>query len=281
MAPVKPTVREQRRAELAENYKKRRQRRREKALSRPPLVDPGFLDKVRAAVAGKASAAVGYTRVSTDLQADSPDLQRRTIEQYAALKGFALAGVVVDVDVSGSTAFHTREGGAIVLEGLALGVKHVIATRLDRVFRSVEDCLHQTTKWTEAGVAVHFIDLGGQAFDTASPLGRFFLTIMAAAAELERNIIRDRIKKALADLRQRGLRSGVLPYGWKVTEGNRLARHPQEQAVIAWILAARKRGYSYNRIATELTVYEMPSRGKRWHSTTIKRIVERAQEEPK
>lgn len=279
--PVKPSVREQRRKELSENYKKRRQQRRARAAKRPSLIDPDLHVNVAAAVARGEAVAIGYCRVSTDLQADSPDLQRASIAKYCELRGFTFAGVVTDVEVSGATPFAERAGGHVATACLAAGAKHIVATRLDRVFRSVTDCLAQVTAWEQQEVGLHLIDLGGQTFDTTAPLGRFFLTLMAAAAELERNLLRDRIRRALKDKRDRGFQSGMVPYGWRADENKRLHEHPQEQAIIKWVLEACRRGYNYNRIATELNARKdsLPPRGKQWYPNTIQRIVERAKDD--
>ena len=51
--------------------------------------------------------------------------------------------------------------------------------------------------------------------DTASPLGRFFTTIMASVASLERDLILSRTKAGAALARQRGVQFGRAP---KLTE---------------------------------------------------------------
>ena len=55
---------------------------------------------------------------------------------------------------------------------------------LDRLFRDAEDALRQTKAWDKAGIALHLVDMGGSGMNTASAMGRMFLTLMAA--ELER-----------------------------------------------------------------------------------------------
>ncbi len=41
-----------------------------------------------------------------------------------------------------------------------------------------------TAGWDKTGVALHLLDMGGQTVDTGSAMGRFFMTVMAGAAEL-------------------------------------------------------------------------------------------------
>ena len=70
--------------------------------------------------------------------------------------------------------------------------------KLDRMFRNAGDCLATVEAWDRAGVALHVVDLGGNAIDTTSAAGRFMLVVLAGAAEMERNLIRERTKAALA-----------------------------------------------------------------------------------
>ena len=72
-----------------------------------------------------------------------------------------------------------------------------------------QDHRHPTPGQTDqagTGVALHIIDLGGNAIDTTSAAGRFMLVVLAGAAEMERNLIRERTKSALAVKRANGQR---------------------------------------------------------------------------
>lgn len=68
----------------------------------------------------------------------------------------------------------------------------MVALKLDRRFRDAADALVQTRVWDRAGIALHVVDMGGQSLNTASSMGRMFLTMTAAFAELERNLISER-----------------------------------------------------------------------------------------
>ena len=71
-------------------------------------------------------------------------------------------------------------------------VGHIVALKLDRLFRDAADALHQSRAWDKAEIALHLVDMGGQSLNTASAMGRFFLNMMAGVAELERNLIAER-----------------------------------------------------------------------------------------
>src|SRR5687768_17097216 len=91
-------------------------------------------------------AAIGYVRVSTQEQAAhgiSLDAQEARLRAYAALRGVDLVAVVIDAGVSaGKYRLEAREGGARILAAIkARTVRHVIALKLDRLFRNTIDCL--------------------------------------------------------------------------------------------------------------------------------------------
>src|SRR5262245_39614025 len=138
--------------------------------------------------------AIGYTRVSTDEQVTSGvslDAQEAAIRAYCAMRGLDLAEMIVDAGVSAGQPLSSREGGERVGD---VGIAAVVAYKLDRVFRDCADCLAVVRDWDERDVALHLVDLGGQTIDTGTAMGRFFLTVMAGAAELERNLIGERTK---------------------------------------------------------------------------------------
>ena len=146
-------------------------------------------------------AAVAYLRVSTAEQAQSGlglAAQEERIRAYATMTGLDLVAVVRDEGVSGGNPIATRDGGVEMIRLVRTRkVTHVIALKLDRLFRDAADCLTQTRSWDRAGVALHLLDMGGQAINTATAMGRMFLTMAAGFAELERNLIGERTASAL------------------------------------------------------------------------------------
>ena len=73
------------------------------------------------------------------------------------------------------------------MDSVTQGANHIITTKLDRLFRDCEDALKMSRHWDRAGVALHILDMGGQAIDTSTAIGRMFLTMTAGFAEFERN----------------------------------------------------------------------------------------------
>lgn len=226
--------------------------------------------------------AVLYARVSTDEQAlegVSLAAQEARMRAYAAMAGLEVADLVVDAGVSAGKPLADREGGRRVLAAVESGeAGAVVALKLDRLFRSASDCLATVDAWTAAGVSIRFVDLGGQPVDTATPTGRFFLTVLAACAELERGQIRDRIKTALAHKASKGERVGGIPYGYALAgDGVTLAPDAAEQATMSAARDLRAAGLSLRGVGSALAARGMlPRCGGAWNPKTVRTVCEAA-----
>ena len=227
--------------------------------------------------------AIGYTRCSTHEQADSGlglDVQTERIRAYCTLKGLVLLDIITDAGVSGGKPLASREGGQRLLDVIRKRkAGAVVMLKLDRMFRNAGDCLITVEKWEQSGVALHVVDLGGNAIDTTSAAGRFMLVILAGAAEMERNLTRERTKSAMAVKRANGQRVGAVPYGFDLAaNGTTLVVNEAEQAVIQDIRVMRSKGMTLEAIAKTLTTRDIPTKtGKssRWTHQAVARILNR------
>ena len=116
--------------------------------------------------------AIGYTRCSTNEQADSGlglEAQAGRIRAYCTMRGSELLDVITDAGVSGGKPLASRDGGQRLLTAIReRKADAVVMLKLDRMFRNAGDCLTTVEKWEKAGVALHVVDLGGNAIDTTS-----------------------------------------------------------------------------------------------------------------
>ena len=231
--------------------------------------------------------AIGYARVSTLEQVNegvSLDAQVARIQAYATLRGLDLVEVVREEGVSGGTPFASRPASSQVLARLAAGdVGAIVVCKLDRAFRDAGDALNVTAAWDRAGVALHVLDMGGNSLDTASAMGRMFLTMAAGFAELERNLIGERTAAALAHLRGAGVRLGGEGLGWQRAEetdaeGRKLVQEvPEEVETLQRIHELRAAGLPLRGIAERLTSEgRRTKRGGRWAAETVRLILERS-----
>lgn len=223
--------------------------------------------------------AIIYTRVSTNeqvLQGISLAAQLEQSRQYAAFRGLEVVEDVCDEGVSGSVPLGERPGGQRLLELVQdPNVSAVVSYKLDRVFRDAADCLAVTKAWDEVDVELHLVDIGGQPIDTSTAMGRFFLTVMAGVAEMERNLIIERTRAAIGHLKASGRRVGSIPYGFVLgQDGTTLQEDPEEQRVIHLVRRLRRKGVSLRQIARELDRKGYRSRsGKLFYPTQIRRML--------
>lgn len=231
----------------------------------------------------REKAAVLYLRVSTQEQAIegiSLAAQEAKLRTYCGLRELAVAEVICEAGVSGGKALQTRDGGQRVLELIKRRtVSHVVAYKLDRLFRSAADCLTVTAEWDKRGIALHLVDLGGQTLDTSSAMGRFFLTVMAGAAELERNLVSERTRDGLAHKRSMGQRTGLhARYGQRIAEdGKTLVADEREQQLLCIVQGYRQSGMSQRAIVTRLEADGFTTRrGTALGLRQVQRIMEQA-----
>ena len=139
-------------------------------------------------------AVLGYARVSTEGQNLSG--------QLAALKA-AGADTIYREKISGIRA--DRPQLAKLMAGLGAG-DVVVVTKLDRLGRSTRELLDLIDRISKVGAS--FRSLGDPLWDTGSSQGRLLSTMLAAIAEFERELIRERTGDGRKRAKDRGVRFG-------------------------------------------------------------------------
>ncbi len=152
-----------------------------------------------------ALRAALYARVSTADQ--NPALQLDGLRRLAEQRGWSIVGEYVDQGVSGSK--DRRPELDKLMKDVHRGRLDLVACwRFDRFARSVRHLVLALDEFRAKGVDFVSVHDG---IDTSTPAGRFSFTIIAAVAELERELIRERTRAGLASARQRGARLGRPP----------------------------------------------------------------------
>jgi len=142
-----------------------------------------------------------YARVSTNDQQTIP-LQIRALREYTARRGWTVAMQVKEIG-SGASARELRE--QIVEAARRRDIDVVLVWRLDRWGRSVADLLATLQELDHLGVG--FVSLT-EALDLTTPAGRAMAALLAVFAEVERDILRERVRAGLAHARRNGKRLG-------------------------------------------------------------------------
>lgn len=143
-----------------------------------------------------------YARVSTPDQAVA--MQLRDLREYVATRKFQVYKEYVDQGVSGS---KTSRPALDALMGDARKRRFdlVIVWRFDRFARSTR---HLTLALEEfRALGIQFVSFN-EAIDTSTPMGQAMFTIISAMAQLERDLIRERVIAGMATAKVKGTRSG-------------------------------------------------------------------------
>lgn len=138
---------------------------------------------------------IGYARVSTKAQ----DADRQIEDLLAA--GVRRDDLYTDHGVSGARA--SRPAFSRALEALHEGDTLVITT-LDRLGRSTVNMLGLSEELRGKGVNLRVLNLGGGNVDTGTPMGSMVFTVMAALAQMELEIKRERINDSVSKRRAAG-----------------------------------------------------------------------------
>jgi DNA invertase Pin-like site-specific DNA recombinase len=177
-------------------------------------------------------------------------VQQRQIEGWCHMQGLTLEEVFVERGISGSICVADRPEGRRLWGRLQRG-DTVVAPKLDRLFRSALDALQTVEALRERGVSLVLLDLGGDI--SGNGLSKFFLTIVAAFAEVERDRIRERVRQVKRDRRARHrYLGGIAPFGWGVGESGELTEIPEQQAAIQTMRQLRAEGASLRQISAAM-----------------------------
>lgn len=139
-----------------------------------------------------------YARVSTTDQ--HPEIQVHALREYAAARGFEVAGEYVDHGISGAKASRPA------LDQLMAAARRrdldvVVVAKLDRLARSVRHLVTVAGELEALGVDLVVRD---QQIDTSTPAGRLLFNVIGAIAEFEHDLIRERVRAGVEAARRRG-----------------------------------------------------------------------------
>jgi DNA invertase Pin-like site-specific DNA recombinase len=139
-----------------------------------------------------------YTRVSTLDQ--SVEMQTSDLKRYCDQRGLEVYKGYCDQGVSGTKDKRPA------LDELRADAKErkfdaVLVWRFDRFARSTKHLITALEEFRHLGI--EFISYQ-ENMDTSSPLGKAMFTIVSAIAELERNILLERVRAGLRRARENG-----------------------------------------------------------------------------
>jgi DNA invertase Pin-like site-specific DNA recombinase len=200
--------------------------------------------------------------VSTEEQKESGlglEAQRSRLASECAHRGWNEVEWIEDAGVSAKSL--ARPGLARAIERLEHGhASLLVVTKLDRLSRSVIDFAALLAKANREGWSLVILDLG---LDLTTPNGKFVAGIMAQVAELERELIAERTRNALAIKKANGARLGSPEH----------LCIPGE--IREFIVRERAGGLTLQAIADALNSRGVPTArgGARWWPSTVANVV--------
>lgn len=176
-----------------------------------------------------------YCRVSTADQ--SCERQERDLLAYSERAGFEVVGIWKET-ASGSKDQRPERRKVLAL-AQDRRIDAILVTELTRWGRSTMDLvqtLHELQAWN-----VSLIAQTGLQFDLGTPQGKLIASLMAALAEFERDLLRERIRSGIAAAKAKGR-----------TFGRKIGERPKSDRLAPKVLRLLEEGRSYRFIAREL-----------------------------
>jgi DNA invertase Pin-like site-specific DNA recombinase len=204
---------------------------------------------------------IAYLRVSTNEQADSGAglaAQRAAILAEAERRGWTEVEFIEDAGYSAKSL--RRPALTYALDRLKRGDADVLAvSKMDRLSRSLLDFASVMQTAQKEGWALVALD---SPADLSTPSGEAMAGVMAVFAQLERRLISERTKAALAERRRQGVRLGR----------PRVIAEEVERIVCD----LKAGGATFKTIAATLVdAGHLPPSGGDWQASTLHRIVRR------
>ena len=223
---------------------------------------------------------LGYCRASTADQCkdDRSSLQTQAdiIEGFARTRGVDKYGVQIytDAGVSGGVKLAKRDAGAQLLADMKAG-DTVIASKLDRMFRSASDALDMFDVFKERGVDLVLFDISHEP--VSAGVGKLIMTILAAVADMERIRIKERTAEGRRAKKAKGGPVGNVPFGYrKIGIGHESVMEPNQAELEAakQMRELFQRGRGYKDISAALAEQQLLSRaGKPFTAMAIRRVI--------
>lgn len=215
--------------------------------------------------------AVGYVRVSTDMQANdglSLDAQRHAIQAYCSMQGQRLIKICQDVESGGKA---DRIGLA---EALAIKADVVVVLKFDRISRSIKHFCEMYEQHFANG-AKELVAIR-ESIRLDSALGRALVSILLVFAQMEREATGERTREAISHIRRNGYHFGKVPYGYRAVPAANNPRYRvlvedvEEQETLAKIKALVESDHGLTEIAKLLMAEQIaPPQGVKWTMSLI------------
>ena len=227
--------------------------------------------------AARPDLCIGYVRVSTEQQDLGPVAQREALAAYCAAHGLQLVAVHEDLGVSGGAPIDRRPGLLAALAALQEhGAGVLLVAKRCRLARDVVAAASIERIAARTGASVASADGIGVG---AGPEAQLMRTLIDAFAAYERAVIAARTRAALKVKRNKGQRTGGVPYGYNLAaDGISLEPDERERETVSLAASLRAQGLSLRRIGAKLLAAgHAPRGGMSWSASQVERLLASAE----
>ena len=148
-----------------------------------------------------------YARVSTIDKDQDPETQLLVLRDYCRANDWTIVNEYVD-KAPANDLLHRTAWRSLLDDAGKRKFQTVLVFKLDRAFRSVKHMHDTLAVWEIVGVSFRSVR---EQFDTTTAVGRLTLNLLAALAEFELEMIRERVKAGMDRARRQGKRIGRPP----------------------------------------------------------------------
>jgi len=216
--------------------------------------------------------AIGYIRVSTDMQADkgtSLENQIACIKDFAESKNYELINIYEDAGFSGKNT--NRPGFQSMFEYIRNNkIDAVIVWHSTRFARNLKDNITYLDELEKRKVKFYSV----QEPMMSGSSGKAMRNLMAVFAEYQSDVTGEHTRSVKANLKKnKQVYCAFPPLGFK-NENGKLVRDPNTYQIVDRIFVYRKQGMSMHTIARMLNLRdEKGAKGGKFYASTIQKIL--------
>ena len=175
-----------------------------------------------------------YARVSTTDKGQDPQMQLRELREYCERRKLDIVGEYIDNGISGSKESRP-ELNRLMADANRRKFDAVLVWKFDRFARSTSHLLKALETFQR--LKIDFVSLT-EGIDTSTPVGAMVFTILGAVGQMERELIRERIRAGVRNARAKGRKLG----------------RPRVAVDASAVASMRAAGDSYRAVAAKLGV---------------------------
>ena len=242
-----------------------------------PVVAAAQADQVARALlkCRMANAAAIYARISSDRVGDQAGVRRQVedCQAEAARRGWTIAEVYVDQDVSAYTGTHRPEYQRLLSNLRDRVHDAVLVYHMDRLSRIPVEIEEFAATCRQVGCELAMIQTD---VDISTGDGLLYARIMAAMAAKESDDKSRRVKRKMVEVAQQGRPHGgrYRPFGF---EDDKVTIRPEEAAIIRDLADRLLAGESLTSLCNWLIAQDIPTAGGgKWGTTTLRSMLQSA-----